>query len=1044
VSSSPRWLCGAVALGAACSPAAPIDAPIDPPATIDTHASAPVARASGWHYHPPEVSEAVDGHRMADGRWLVVGELGERWVVEGPSHALVAEAASSRAPETLTKVLRWHGEGGSWLFLGRSGTVYLAHKPLGPLTPSARAPRAITDVATTKAGAHALDRLGGRLRFDGASWTPEASGPRLFLLASASSGSLIGMSLPEAMWRSDDDGATWAKLAMGPVGTRRLERGGDGVVLAHGAVGVFRVARDGSASPREGEPPAQFQDLAPVPKPGPSAYSIIDGNASLSEGHYIELLRDEDEHPWRMRSGQLGKPLRESKPPLDPDCVAALVAGSGAHLWIGCAREHDGDTRIELLHSEDGGETLRAVSMLESAVEDRVAIAVASDGTAWVTAACPVSDKAGSQAPCEPGPPVAVRPDGRITRSRAPDLVGAPFEPAVSRDGRRVYFLGERAKDERIALFTASDGRSFAVRSLAPPKGFEGPWDDDPELTRHLSVGADGAVGVAIDGEPVAYVVADRSGEVRSVARLPEHTVAVGGHGRHALALTTLRRDGQPLTLKAWESNDAGLSFRAVPLPMVLELDELQRTPVVACEATGCVIGGRLTRLGWNREAATSDILRRPQQPESVVRPAVRTPISCSIDGSPITIDHLVHAESQPGPTAVMRGNAVWSLFRADDARGEVESIAMLAFDDREPKLERRRLFTKVPDRSRWAYAIVPQMEGHAAVRLPLPKPRGALAGSAMRGLEVAWVNDLAPTVARSTIADAGPLVDEDVTPGQAPHLVVGLVSIAPKGMIVRPSDERTDTWYFDDKGRSSGRASYPSWPATTYRARSFDGTLIDGTPVAAASYHLPGEVGVLSLTPMTAPTNTTFTTVLVDGGGRDVFMDWTYRDGRSGVITQILDPAAGESIAYFAPFMASGQLGEPVPAPTQRDVGDLPRPCTEADRRQGTRVLTKHEIGTRHPLLVREDVDTVTMLTGAAVLYATADTPCLAAWHAHSFGRGPRRIAVIGGDAKSGWLFVDAGARSVSYRRLSCEATPDAALPATYWNQSNTVERVR
>src|SRR5882724_1825999 len=102
--------------------------------------SATYASPASWRYHPPKQAPVQAEHRLGDGRMLLAGKRGERWLLDPRTHALAAGA--NLAPEDLIAVL--DADDGYW-FVGQSGTSYEAHDPLGkflrssaPLEPLAR------------------------------------------------------------------------------------------------------------------------------------------------------------------------------------------------------------------------------------------------------------------------------------------------------------------------------------------------------------------------------------------------------------------------------------------------------------------------------------------------------------------------------------------------------------------------------------------------------------------------------------------------------------------------------------------------------------------------------------------------------------------------------------------------------------------------------------------------------------------------------------------------------------------------------------------
>ena len=67
---------------------------------------------------------------------------------------------------------------------------------------------------------------------------------------------------------------------------------------------------------------------------------------------------------------------------------------------------------------------------------------------------------------------------------------------------------------------------------------------------------------------------------------------------------------------------------------------------------------------------------------------------------------------------------------------------------------------------SHYAFAVLDQVEGAAAIRYRLPEE--PLKDSHLRNVEVAWDNALAGQVGRARLADGGPVAPSDYTLGES------------------------------------------------------------------------------------------------------------------------------------------------------------------------------------------------------------------------------------------------------------------------------------
>src|SRR6185295_20355304 len=147
---------------------------------------------------------------LADGRVLLAGERGERWLVD-PKRGR-AEAASRLAPETLVAILR--SETG-FLFVGASGGGYEATQPLGPFVRSSAPLDPL--VRLSAAGRTILGvRRDGKLARSadaGSSW--QVTGPSDVLFSDVELGATgrgLALGLPEQLWETADAGLNWKKL----------------------------------------------------------------------------------------------------------------------------------------------------------------------------------------------------------------------------------------------------------------------------------------------------------------------------------------------------------------------------------------------------------------------------------------------------------------------------------------------------------------------------------------------------------------------------------------------------------------------------------------------------------------------------------------------------------------------------------------------------------------------------------------------------------------------------------------------------------------
>jgi hypothetical protein len=1020
-----------IALGAltlmACSAAPAVDTPTVPAAPIAIGDEPTQSPSAGWRYHPSEMGNIGAGWALPDGRWLLLGELGERWLtdpLDGKSKMYRARASAHRAPERISHLLRLSGRG--WLFVDLSGGTYTATEPLGSLRLHPRAPRPLMGIAATRLDVLGVDALGALYRWSNDAWVRQQSGPAIHEIASGNDGVLLGVSFPEAL-RQSRDGRQWTTLDAPTFGAHALRRLPDGALSVIGAARSMRFERGALSdmSERAALPTDGGVDLRPAV--GPRASAIEQDTATLADDRYVEVFSegDDDHERWMLARAKLGQELAVAPLAIAGECDEVIVAAGGSHVLVACATQAE-PIEVVIHRSRDFGKSFTRVAQLRATTPTNAAMAVSKDGVALLTGMCPVDDR------CQSAAPWRLDESDRLTRTRATELTDGAYAPAYAYDGASAYFVGKRAKDGHDALFVSHDaGESFEARALTPPAGHI--WDEHKARTLHP--GTDGSVGIVLAGDAPAYALADADGQVVGAARLPEHTAAVSGSGRNVMALSEERQATGPSVVAMWESADGGASFRALSSPMRPLVDELERHFGLTCSAAGCIIGDRITRIGWNERTHYPTGRRDEGQPSAI--PDVRTPIVCQLEGAWQQLDHIVGTPPLPPYSQMMRGRYAWSLLRHDDARGEV-SVVGVALDD-DGKLHTQRLFAPVQKRDRWAYHVTRQMEGYAAMRVPIPA--NGHADQPMRALEVAWVNHLADNAAHVTLRDGGTFVSDDVTPGARPLLLPGLLSVSPHAVFVRPSRKRSDTLVLDLDGQVLAQGSYPEWPATPHTHSYGDAVVGDGTPLAVAMYHQGGDNSTATTLGLAALSGgpTAFVSIApADAPHRIVETSWTYAGDRVGVVSLLADPA-GDASGWFAPFGPGTGLGPAIALPSQRDVPATGASCNLEAKRDTPRLNAPALPGTRHPILVHGDADTHVLLSVRATLHGTPDKACVAGWHAESVAGMPH-TAVVSGDASRGWLFKSPAAGVVAYSAMSCVPSPTATIPPVVFTQGGTV----
>ncbi len=195
----------ALAAAAACSGDRPRPRTARPSLLEGAKSSTGYRSPAVWRYHPRDEAPLVTRFDLPDGHILLAGDRGERWLVDKGGHA---QAAARLAPEKLVSILK---RGDSWVFVGQSGTTYEAEEPLGAFVRSSAPLDRLARVSAAGTAIIGVDFAGRVLHSGdgGASWqavTP--AGTRFVDVALEAKGRGLALSVPEALWKTSDSGAS--------------------------------------------------------------------------------------------------------------------------------------------------------------------------------------------------------------------------------------------------------------------------------------------------------------------------------------------------------------------------------------------------------------------------------------------------------------------------------------------------------------------------------------------------------------------------------------------------------------------------------------------------------------------------------------------------------------------------------------------------------------------------------------------------------------------------------------------------------------------
>jgi hypothetical protein len=1081
-----------------CSAARTPGARAKAPATlIEAPASAYVSPAR-WDFHPPAPLTPLGAFQLPDGGCVFTAEGGQRWTAATTRTvgsrivcSGAAQASLSVAPEELTAVAR-RGSG-SWLFVGEGGTLYESNEPLGAFARTVPAPEPFAKVTGAGQSVLAATQDGRLMRWDPAKgWAAAAPSPALanahvFDLVTAPSAPdgkqhkstprVLALAFPEALFQSEDEGATWRAVQAPTIGARRLGGTGAGDLGAQG-IAESIVWRDSGKFVRVSErllvPAAS---LAVEVGRAPSVTSVFQGHAALDGDRYYEVVHPEnDGEPWLFAHGHLEGRLETSTLPDSGRCGNIRLAARGNVVVIACTPA-DGDPAAELRRSTDGGASFSEPLRLASPAQDQTGLAVAADGRALVTGLCAGATESG--AACKPSTPLLLGagPDAgtalRVVPTAAPQLSGVAQSAVFSIDGRSAYFLGKRGKDDRIGIFVSHDaGATFSPRALQAAvvtRPSRRPDDDDgaqepegPETLEidentTLSPADDGTVGLAARSHSSnVYVTTDEDGRVRAVASPPlddegsPAEVFFAGYGQRVLALPSYL-GGDGTTGAFWESLDGGANWDRQAMPMALVREYSKNNMAGVCSAAGCLLGDTLARVGWGGNPDTSSAAP-PADPSPDAERRILTPITCELSANAkwAAVDDVVVPENagSPLPTVreLMRGHAVWSTLVHDRATGAV-AVVSATLPDRPDAATRvtKKVLLGARGKNTVAAIVTNQADGYAALRAPYPADaQGKLTKRApLRDVEVAWEDLVAGTSGHARIAELGTLEPGDVGADGALH--PPLVAIRPRHLIIRMHGSRATTSAEEAAVDTGGRverytsAAFPAQGALGALDVRPDATFVGGEIIDVGFVAEDGRVATTLLAAKRSPSGTwawSAESALPSRAGSTLstFTAWSSTSTSTGLMALVSEPSQGRAWAHVLGLRADGGFAPPEPAATLYDLGARPRPCTPAERASTARLAMPLKAngtllfpGARHPVLVFEPHtkgtaavgEPVVLLTSGAVLHGTPASPCLAAFQADGALRAPV-AAAIQGDLAHAWLFratVDAPTSSATGR---------------------------
>ncbi len=1046
-----RWFSAGALLVLACATRG-AETPRGPrrqPLIAEASVASPYTSPAHFRYHPRERARARAEVVLAGGKRLLIGERGERWLFDPKQHAL--SPGATLAPEPLIALL---GQDGSFSFVGASGTSYFARELLSPFERSSAPIEALNSVAAGGSAIVGVRQSRSLLRSSdfGVSWS--AVGPTDAAIVSVAldgKGAGLALATPEAFYGSADFGATWEKLDLPPVGALELESALDGSIRAFTPLGERRFEA-GAAPGWRAAPPAAVSRQLPAPTRGPDAGAFVDGRAAFAGEGYLELVPTK-ERGWELLSGPLDGALTRLPVPAAKGCRAVRLAAFERTLMLACFRDAQETVTqsIELFRSESRGESFTPLPGRLAGTLGAFRMAVGAGGH-WIASG--ICGARGRQEGCAPsgivrargaeeakpgGAPAAknATAPGPAVLSATPSLADVALALTFSRDGRIAYAVGRRTKTGRFALFVSRDGgKSFESRDL--DLGQVASDDSDEEFVERspgtrvdwISSAEDGAVAITFShyGRRT-LVVTDDQGKLLSSAEPPEGRALLSASGLRAIAIA-------PKSRQLWESLDGGVTWTpATPLPLDLCGAEEHCEAPVRCAPEGCVIGRELTRVGWGGQSAEESSLLPP--PLRALRPPperkLRTPIACSLSAAAYA--PLPGVSEPPRAHEAAIGQAAWFAVGEDPAHAGVTM-----YQASKGRVEARPLLEPSTRPEEHAYYVADQVEGVAALRYRVPEAEPGK--TSLSDVEVVWQNFFEGRVVHQRLADGGLYAPGDyvATGSRAQRAQPDLISIAAGGLYLRlhkAARANQPTLFLD--GRRVETLTTPTWPVES-RFPSRVEMVHTGGQHVPISFVSRGAALARARRVGNGFQFDAFATGMVDPAayGLVELDNIAYVGAQAGLYVEVQDGTGAVSSAQIFPIRADGPVTDPpVPVPSQRSLGERPEACDAARRGQSSRVVAAFQPGTRHPVIVSDNVEGPrTLLTGFAVLYGTPQSPCAAAFEATGVSETGQATGdgalILLDDLEHSVFFRRVGERAprIEYRQMVCRFDPALEIP--------------
>lgn len=1028
------------------------------PLVLDRVAGSDASPRARWLYHPRR-SAALNARVALDAkRVLYVGARGERWLDDVQQKQL-----SSAAELAQRDLIAAHAaKNGMWEFLDESGKVLIAETPLGAFAEERDPPEPLAKVSAAPPHLAGLTRAGRLLVSQdmGSSWLAvEPFKARFADVAMSTNGPALALAVPERLYDSADRGASWAPVSSQPVGALALFTT-PGPIVVRSALGDYDFDPVKKTLNERATPfVAKELVLSREPPRGPDAGALTSGRAAIIDGTYLELEPDPDlRDGWRLWRGAFDSELSMVQLDALRGCRATRISGFGTYVHVACSLERPtaASHKIRLYQSNDGARSLRPAGRELFGVMGSMHLATGARGQLLLSGICP--PHLGS-AGCLPEG-VYRMPFSRASATPRRPSLSLAATPSLSRladalsfsvDGTIAYAVGPRSKDNTLALYVSDDGgQRFEARPLVklPPGSVSerARSAQEPVAALSLATAGDGSVSVVFSIRGTKrLLLADRSGRLVTASAPPSSTATlVGAAGAHALAIS-------PKSGQTYETLDGGVSWnRSGKLPATICPDDADCDVPVYCHDSGCVVADEMSRVGWFAQPQRNPPKARDEHEVTAARRHLRSRLGCVLEPDPW--ETLAGVRSLPTGDQSAMGSTAWVASGYDTE----QATAWVYHGEPGPaqQVVRQELLGEVANPERYAFMVVGQIEGSAALRYRLPET----SRPELSDVRVAWDNRFEGRIGHGRLPHPVEFTGTDyqTESSGAKHAVVDLLSIASGGLYLRLYKNRAkQPTYFFDYSKVSEVPSF-GMPRLEFKVERREWLRIDGR-------HLPifvkerGGVVVRASRAAGGWHFDAFTAGLPrpEDLGLIQFATLTYLKDEPALFIMRDDRGTGQFGGYILPFLSQGNVfGPERQAPTQLSFSGDPKPCSETQRRTTPRLIVPYQPGTRHPIVVSDAVEPIrVLLTSDAVMHGTVDEPCVAAFGAEILreelgGTGEFVTAILPlANLEQSWLFRetrdnDQPHAEIQFRKMACRFDPQVEFPDSIYGAPGTSVR--